>query len=74
MIHLARPSVMDLLQYPRERKKTNPKAVEDIYDGCAYQCIDQTRQAGSMHISFILNTDGVEILELQSVASAPDDK
>lgn len=53
---------MELLHYATEQKKIDPQAIEDIYDGCAYRCIEHASPVGSMQLSFIINTDGVDIL------------
>ena len=58
---LVRPHFVELLQYANERKKIDPQAIEDIYNGCTYKCIESALSVGSVHLSFI-NTDGVDIL------------
>ena len=52
------PFCGQLLQYATERK-IDRQPIEDIYDGCAYRCIESALSVGSVHLS---NTDGVDIL------------
>ena len=57
-LHHTGPNITELLHYPTYRKKIDPLALEDIYDGYAHQSIDKT---DGIQLSFIINTDGVEI-------------
>ena len=57
-LHHTGPNIIELLHYPTYRKKIDPLALEDIYDGYAHQSIDKT---DGIQLSFIINTDGVEI-------------
>jgi len=54
------PFCGQLLQYATELKKIDPQPIEDIYDGCAYRCIESALSVGSVHFS--INTDEVDIL------------
>ena len=48
---LVRPHFVELLQYANERKKIDPQAIEDIYNGCTYKCIESALSVGSVHLS-----------------------
>ena len=63
--------ILDLLQYPVSRSKSNPDAIEDIQDGLLYKKhfgsdgffkgVSDEKKKAEIHISFQLFTDGVAL-------------
>ncbi|KAE8750550.1 hypothetical protein FOCC_FOCC002844 [Frankliniella occidentalis] len=57
---LSKPNMWNKLQYPQQRQKTHPDAIEDILDGEAYTALRHEQALTPSDFTYTFNMDGLK--------------